>query len=175
MTNKMHAIYIEEENPDKPHGDKLNTLVFYVCMVIHIARVWINRVRFPILLVSIGKISISPFSFAPDNLVSRDGFGSPVPRQSAHLHTQAETGAYIRDSSRVPRPRPFMNLKPPYDIGFQSRVYRVRQLRTGGVYCQKFAGTGPVNLKVVSNESASVAGHHRPLNVRLSFLHPLLV
>ena len=23
----------------------------------------------------------------PENLVSRDGFGSPVPRQPAHLHT----------------------------------------------------------------------------------------
>ena len=45
--------------------------------------------------------SLSPF--APDNLVSRDGFGSPVPRQPAHLHTQAESGAYLRDSSRVPR------------------------------------------------------------------------
>ena len=25
--------------------------------------------------------------FAPEDLVSRDGFGSPVPRQPAHLHT----------------------------------------------------------------------------------------
>ena len=32
-------------------------------------------------------------AFAPENLVSRDGFGSPVPRQPAHLHTQAEYGA----------------------------------------------------------------------------------
>ena len=50
--------------------------------------------------------SLSPF--APENLVSRDGFGSPVPRQPAHLHTQAESGAYLRDSSRVPRRRPFI-------------------------------------------------------------------
>ena len=41
--------------------------------------------------------------FVPENLVSRDGFGSPVPRQPAHLHTQAESGAYLRDSSQVPR------------------------------------------------------------------------
>ena len=40
--------------------------------------------------------------FAPENLVSRDGFGSPVPRHPAHLHPQAESGAYSRDSSRVP-------------------------------------------------------------------------
>ena len=37
------------------------------------------------------SISLSPF--APENLVSRDGFGSPFPRQPAHLHTQAESGA----------------------------------------------------------------------------------
>ena len=34
----------------------------------------------------------------------------------------------------------------------QSRVYRVTQLRTDGVHCREFAGTGPVNLKVVPNE-----------------------
>ena len=34
--------------------------------------------------------SLSPF--APDNLVSRDGLGSPVPLKPAHLHTQAESG-----------------------------------------------------------------------------------
>ena len=51
----------------------------------------------------------------PENLVSRDGFSRPVPRQPAHLQTQAESGAYLRDSSRVPRRRPFV--KPPYAIG----------------------------------------------------------
>ena len=53
----------------------------------------------------------------PENLVSRDGFSRPVPRQPAHLHTQAESGAYLRDSSRVPRRRPFIYFKPPYAIG----------------------------------------------------------
>ena len=57
-------------------------------------------------------------AFAPENLVSRDGFGSPVPRQPAHLHTQAESGAYLRDSSRFSRRRPFIYLsKPPYAFG----------------------------------------------------------
>ena len=36
-------------------------------------------------------------------------------RQPAHLRTQGESGAYLRDSSRVSRRRPFM--KPPYAIG----------------------------------------------------------
>ena len=59
------------------------------------------------------NIPLSPC--VPENLVSRDGFSRPVPRQPAHLHTQAKPGAYLRDSSRVPRRRPFM--KPPYAIG----------------------------------------------------------
>ena len=58
-------------------------------------------------------IPLSPC--VPENLVSRDGFSRLVPRQPAHLHTQAESGAYLRDSSRVPQRRPFM--KPPYAIG----------------------------------------------------------
>ena len=85
----------------------------YVCMVTHhIARVWINRVRLPVLHVvsSTGKINISLSAFVPESLVSRDGFGRPVPCQPAHLYTQAESGAYLRDSSRVPRRRPFIHL-----------------------------------------------------------------
>ena len=63
-------------------------------------------------------MNISLSAFVPENLVSRDGFGSPVPRRPAHLHTQeAESGAYLRDSSRVPRQRSFNHLKPPYAIG----------------------------------------------------------
>ena len=55
-------------------------------------------------------MNISLSAFAPENSVSRDGFSSPVPRQ-------AESGAYLRNSSRVPRRRPFIYLKPPYAIG----------------------------------------------------------
>ena len=40
----------------------------------------------------------------------RDGFSCPVPHQPANLHTQAESGAYLRDSSRVPRRRPIFYL-----------------------------------------------------------------
>ena len=60
-------------------------------------------------------MNIPLLSCVPENLVSRDGFSRPVPRQPAHLHAQTESGAYLRDSSQVPRRRPFM--KPPYAIG----------------------------------------------------------
>ena len=91
----------------------------YVCMYGHhiYSRVWINRVRLPILLVVswTGEINLPLSPCVPENLVSRDGFSRPVPLQPAHLHTLAESGAYLRDSSRVPRRRPIM--KPPYAIG----------------------------------------------------------
>ena len=56
----------------------------YVCMVTHIARVWINLVKLPVLHVvsGTGKMNISLFAFVPENLVSRDGFGIPVPCQN---------------------------------------------------------------------------------------------
>ena len=59
----------------------------------------------------------------------------------------------------------------------QSRVYRVTtQLRTDGVHCRESAGTGPVNLKVVPNGCCLVlAGHYGPINMRLSFPHPLIL
>ena len=52
-------------------------------MFITYSRVWINRVRLSILLVvsEKAKMNISLSPFAPENLVSRDMFGCPVPRQ----------------------------------------------------------------------------------------------
>ena len=38
----------------------------------------------------------------------------------------------------------------------QSRVNRVTQLRTDGVHCREFAGTGPVVLKVVQVTGAAI-------------------
>ena len=85
----------------------------------------------------------------PENFVSRDGFSRPVPRHSADLYTQAESGASLRDSSRVPRRRPFK--KKRHTPSGQSRVYRVTLLRTDGVHCRESAGTRPVNLMVLPN------------------------
>ena len=93
-------------------------------------------------------IPLSPC--VPENLVSREGFSRPVPRQPAHLHTQAESGAYLRDSSRVPRRRPFM--KPPYAIGSVPSFIGSRNCVPDGVHCRESAGTGPVYLKAVPNE-----------------------
>ena len=116
------------------------------------------------------NISLSPFT--PENLVPRDRFGSPVPRQPAHLHTQAESGVYLRDSSRFPRRRPFIYLyrQSPSD---QSRVYQVTQWRTDGVHCRESAGTGPLVLKIVPIKGAAFSGITMDQLMRASrFPHP---
>ena len=89
------------------------------------------------------------FPLVSENLVSRDGFGSPVPRQPAHLQNQAESGAYgILPEFRGGVHLFILHRHTP--LG-QSRVYRVTQLRTDGVHCRESAGTGLVNHKVVPN------------------------
>ena len=96
------------------------------------------------------NIPLSPC--VPENLVSRDGFSRPVPRQPAHLHTQAESGAYLLTGFLPSSAAASIYETAIYMPSGQSRAYRVTQLRTDGVHCRESAGTGPVNLKVVPNE-----------------------
>ena len=94
--------------------------------------------------------SLSPF--APENLVSRDGFGIPVPRQPARLHTQAECGAYLLTGlPPSPAAASTYSLRPPYTLSGQSRVYWVTRLRTDGVHSRDSGGTWPVVFKEVPN------------------------
>ena len=57
---------------------------------------------------------------APENLVSRDGFGSPVPRQPAHLHTQAESSALLTGFLPISAVASIF-MRPPYAIGSHNR------------------------------------------------------
>ena len=59
------------------------------------------------------NIPLSPC--VPENLSRETGSAVPSRVTLFILHTQVESGAYLRDSSRVPRRRPFM--KPPYANG----------------------------------------------------------
>ena len=76
------------------------------------------------------NISLSPF--APENLVSRDGFGRPVPRQPAHLHTYSgRIWCLLLPISAAASAFLFL---PPYAIGSlpslsgQAIAYRWRSL-----------------------------------------------
>ena len=96
-------------------------------------------------------MNISLSAFAPKNLVSRDGFGSPV-RVSVlisilrlNLVLTCEIPPEFRGGVHL------FSLNRHTQSG-QSRVYRATQLRTDGVHCRESAGAGSVNLKVVPNE-----------------------
>ena len=103
--------------------------------------------------------------------------GSAVPSRVSLLilHTQAESGAYSRDSSRFPSRRPFIYLNRHTPSGL-SRVYQVTQMRTDGVHRRESAGTGPVNLKVVPVTGAIFTGitmDYDQLMCASLFPHPL--
>ena len=98
-------------------------------------------------------MNISLSAFVPENFVSRDGFGSPVPRQLAHLHSLRLNLVLTYGIPPEFRGGVHLFIYNRYTpSGQQSRVYRVTQLRTDGVHCRESAGTGPVNLKVGPNE-----------------------
>ena len=99
-----------------------------------------------------GKVAIpSRGQLSREMNILLSAFGSPVLRQPAHLHTQAES---VLTYGVPPEFRGGVHLftENHHTPSGQSRVYRVTQLRTDGVHCREPAGTGPVNLKVVPNE-----------------------
>ena len=69
--------------PDIMYGHTYSKRMDQPCKVAHHARGQLNREK-----------TFSLSAFAPKNSVSRDGFGSPVLRQPAHLQTLAESGAH---------------------------------------------------------------------------------
>ena len=146
-------------------------------MLITYSRVWINQVRLPVFLeVSrIGKMNVPLSPYAPENLVHEKGSAVPSRVSLLILHTQAESGAYSRDSSPFTRRRPFIcfNCHIPSS---QPRVHKVAQLRTDGVHCRESAGKGPVFLKVVPvTGSAILRVTMNQLMCASLFSHPLLV
>ena len=69
--------------------------VDYVCMYVHHIEQSTGEVANPARgQLSAGRMNISLSPFAPENLVSRDGFDRPVPRQPAFLYTQVGYEAY---------------------------------------------------------------------------------
>ena len=135
-------------------------------MVTHIARVWINRVRLPILLeVSrTGKMNIS----RPRSRLSiwyRET-GSTVPSRVSLLISILRLNLVLTYGiSPQFRSGVHLFILNRHKPSGQSRVCRVAQQRTDGVHCRESASTGPGNLKIVPITDAAFAGHHEPTNV----------
>ena len=96
-------------------------------------------------------MNISLSAFAPENMVSRDGFGSPVPRR---LLTSMLRLNLVFTFGIPPEFRGGVHylFEKRHTPSGQFRVYRVRELRTVGIHYRESAGTGPVNLEIVPNE-----------------------
>ena len=60
-------------------------------------------------------ITLSPC--VPENLVSRDGFSRPVPRQPAHLHTQADIWCLLTGFLPISAAASIYVFLPPYVSG----------------------------------------------------------
>ena len=120
-----------------------------------------------------GKTIISLSPFAPENLVSREKFGRPVPRQPVH-------SPHLKVNLVLPD-----GIHPAFRDGVPLLIWstaigpvpscQVTQIRTNGVHCRQAAGAGPVVLNVVPVTGTCLFRyHHGPLFVHLSFPTPTI-
>ena len=118
------------------------------------------------------NIYLSPF--AAENLVSRDGFGRPLPRQPAHYPQSGLIWCVLTEF--LPFSAAASICLYRHTPSGQSRVYRVTQWRTDGVHSRESAGAGQVVLKVVPVTGAAFAGLTMgQLMYASRFPHPLLI
>ena len=92
------------------------------------------------------NIPLSPC--VPENLVSRDGFSRPVPRHSAHLHTQAESGAYLRDHGIQTGSPMEITLGQQYNVGEKPTVILY-------TYINRHAGTPEKTVKTKQRQCST--------------------
>ena len=121
----------------------------------------------------IWHISLSPF--APENLVSRDGYGHPVSRQPAYSPYSGWTWCLLTGFLPISAAASIHLFKPPYAIGSvlslsgHAIAYRwcslprVRRHKANG--SQRSSSNGGCRLG---------RSHHGPIYVRLSFTTPTI-
>ena len=146
----------------------------YICMVRTFSRIWINRAWLPILL-AVGRTIFfpAPVRAREFGLARRARQSRPASARSfpiLRLNHQSSIINLVLTYAGVPpafRDGAHLYHQTPSD---QSRVYRVTQLGTDGVYCRESAGTGPVVLKIVPVTCAAFSGFTiNRFFIRLSF------
>ena len=125
----------------------------YLFVVITYSRVWVNRVRLPILLVvrSTAKMKISLSPYAPESLDSRDGFSRPVLRQSVQSPYSGWIWCLLTGFLPASAAAVIYLFKSPYAIESVPSL-----VRTDSVHCRESTGKGPVVHNVVPATSAAI-------------------
>ena len=105
-----------------------------------------------------GKMGLSPF--VPEDLISRDRSGRPVPRKPAHSRHPGWIWCLLMGffpSLCFPRWRPSI---PPTAIGSVPTAFcQVTELRTDSVHRRESAGTGPEAVTVASATGVVYSGN----------------
>ena len=99
----------------------MSAVIMYmkVCMVVTYSKRRINLVRlpYPLLVSLIGKMKFSLSPFAPENLISRDGFGSLVPSRVGLLLSILRLNLVLTGFLLISAAASIYSFKPPYAIG----------------------------------------------------------
>ena len=89
------------------------------------------------------NFSLSPF--APEKLMSRDGFGRPVPHQPSYSPHSGGICCLLTELLPLSAAAAiYLYLHPPSG---QPRVYQVTEFRTDGVHYRESADVEPVSSK----------------------------
>ena len=121
-----------------------------------------------------GKVNIPLSPYAPDKLVSRDGFSRPVPRQPAHSPYSGWIWCLVTGFPPISAAASIYLFKPPYVIGSvpsesgHAIAYRWRSLPR----VRWHRASSPQGNS--SNGSRHFGGHHGSINGRLSFPTPTI-
>ena len=134
--------------PSLPRGRGMDVLpslpngrVWYVCMY---GRTYSNSMDRPSKVANPARGQLNReneyflSAFAPENLVSRDEFGSPVPRQPDHLHTRVRLLVPIS----VPDPGYFNKAVPGTRVFYRGRTERTEVSGTGVEVVQAYQSVG---------------------------------
>ena len=132
----------------------------YVCMYRHhiYSRVWINRVRLPILLAVswTGKMNIPLSPYVPESLVSRDGFSRPISRQPVHSPYSGWIWCLLTGFLLISAAAFAYLSKPPYAIGSVPTFLSGHAIAYQWRSLPRAAGPGPIVLKVVPVTGATI-------------------
>ena len=115
------------------------------------------------------NIALSPLT--AENLLSRDRFGNPVPRQPAHFPHSGSIWCLLKGLLLLSAAASIFYTANRHRVS--PEFYQITQLLTDGIHCRESTGTGPLVPKVLPVTGAAfLKYHHGPIHMPLSFATP---